>query len=90
MRSLVQIFLLSLLKKERFIHKTKTIILELSPCSPLSTFAPQVAESLTLGVSVCLLLQDLLQSCARVRRRIVEDMCSEIVDTTSRGLCGLG
>jgi hypothetical protein len=28
-----------------------------------------------LGTCVCLLLQDLLQSCARGGRRIVEDMC---------------
>ena len=35
----------------------------------------------------CLLLQYLIQSCARGGRRIVENMCCEI--TTSRGLCGL-
>jgi hypothetical protein len=30
------------------------------------------------GLCLCLLLQDLLQSCARGGRRIVEDMCYEI------------
>ena len=31
-----------------------------------------------MGVCVCLLLQYLIQSCARGGRRIVEDMCYEI------------
>ena len=32
----------------------------------------------TCAKRVCLLLQDLLQNCARGGRRIVEDMCYEI------------
>jgi hypothetical protein len=32
----------------------------------------------SVGVCVCLLLQYLIQSCARGGRRIVEDMCYEI------------
>ena len=36
-----------------------------------------ISVSRGLGV-VCLLLKDLLQSCARGGRRIVEDMCCEI------------
>ena len=35
-------------------------------------------ETQTRQNCVCLLLQDLLQSCARGGRRIVEDMCYEI------------
>jgi hypothetical protein len=45
---------------------------------PLSSVAENVDTEKDLLECVCLLLQDLLQSCAREERRIVEDMCYEI------------
>jgi hypothetical protein len=52
---------------------------------PLSSLSPTRANSNPIKrfigydvMCVCLLLQDLLQSCARGGRRIVEDMCYEI------------
>ena len=74
------------------------------PLSPLLSSAPRMGSdplsalwlvlhqppwSFGFDSGVCLLLQDLLQSCARRGRRIVEDMCYEIREVGIRSPDGL-